>query len=53
MRPLTIAALSTLMMLLLAPFSEPEGCVAHSIGQTPLMVNLDGAGRRTNFLPHL
>src|SRR5262245_11648647 len=39
MRRLTIAALSTLI-LLWAPFSNPQGCWSHSIGWTPLMTNL-------------
>jgi len=39
MRRLTFAALSTLI-LLCAPFSNPQGCGLHSIGRTPLITNL-------------
>src|SRR5262245_22553912 len=39
MRRLTIVALSTLI-LLCAPFSNPQGCGLHSIGRTLLMTNL-------------
>jgi CHAT domain-containing protein/Flp pilus assembly protein TadD len=39
MRRLMFAALSTLI-LLCAPFSNPQGCGLHSIGRTPLITNL-------------
>jgi pre-peptidase len=45
MRRLLIAALSTLI-LLRAPFSDPQGCGLHSIGWTPLMTNLLWVGAR-------
>jgi CHAT domain-containing protein/Flp pilus assembly protein TadD len=39
MRSLTIAALSTLI-LLCTPFLNPQGCGSHSISRTPLITNL-------------
>src|SRR5499426_188720 len=39
MRRLVIAALSALI-LMYTPFSDPQGCVLHSIRWTPLMINL-------------
>src|SRR5215510_14695962 len=46
MRRLTIATLSTLI-LLCTPFSNPMDCGLHSIGWTPLMINLLWVGAPT------
>ncbi len=53
MRRLIIAALSALI-LLCAPFSDPQGCGLHSIRWTPLMINLlirAGAAAATSLRP--